>query len=428
MHGLHDGSTEPGQIEVWWQTWPNANLGFCTGVKAGIFVLGPDGQAGLAALGELEAKHGPLPLTPIARTGSGGKHYYFRLPPGVQIKNRANHRKLPIDIRGEGGLAVAPPSRNANGPYVWEVSPDECAPAMPPTWLVEWCAGNGRPNKAAARAFPAQRPASGGEPIIARAVAYLNKIPPAISGQGGHGQTLFAARAMVWGFDLGPERGFQLLWDQYNPRCQPAWSEEELRHKCSEADTVEFDKQRGWLLHERNGHASTDHLGNAAPVEAEIRPNDGRPAVISNYMLQPSAGEGDKLIKVGLAPAHISQELLRLTGGWPKRQDNRLFVPEDNRPFWLDGTEELFAWIARQLPMTDWNRILWAKGEDKVSRQEFAAYLCQTVERYDAVESMPHEPPLPGCYYLHPPSQGGTDERWPSCSIDSSPRPRLTAA
>jgi hypothetical protein len=73
-------------------------------------------------------------------------------------------------------------------------------------------------------------------------------MPPAVSGQGGHDQTMHAARVVVYGFDLGPEAGFGLLWEHYNPRCEPPWSEAELRHKCQEADAKPFDRPRGWLL------------------------------------------------------------------------------------------------------------------------------------------------------------------------------------
>src|SRR5581483_10620543 len=71
---------------------------------------------------------------------------------------------------------------------------------------------------------------------------------PAVSGQGGHDQTFAAARAVVWGFNLGAEVGHQLLREHYNPRCLPPWSEQELRHKCTEADAKPFDKPRGYLL------------------------------------------------------------------------------------------------------------------------------------------------------------------------------------
>ncbi len=90
-----------------------------------------------------------------------------------------------------------------------------------------------------------------GDDRTKRAAAYLAKCDAAISGQGGHDTTMSAARAIVWGFDLGESTGFQLLADHYNPRCQPPWSEKELRHKCADAATKPCDKPRGWLLEDR---------------------------------------------------------------------------------------------------------------------------------------------------------------------------------
>jgi hypothetical protein len=85
---------------------------------------------------------------------------------------------------------------------------------------------------------------------VQRAVKYLDAVEPAVAGSGGHGQTLWAARVVVRGFGLGPEAGFVLLREKYNPRCQPAWSDLELWHKAEEAAVVPFDKPDGWLLAE----------------------------------------------------------------------------------------------------------------------------------------------------------------------------------
>src|SRR5262249_38065549 len=56
------------------------------------------------------------------------------------------------------------------------------------------------------------------------------------------------ARGVVYGFNLGPVVGMQLLVEHYNPRCVPPWSEAELRHKALEADSKPYDKPRGYLL------------------------------------------------------------------------------------------------------------------------------------------------------------------------------------
>lgn len=118
-----------------------------------------------------------------------------------------------------------------------------------------------------------RRATTGRRPSIPeRAAAYLDRCPAAISGQGGHNATLNAARGVVWGFDLGAAAGFDLLWSRYNPRCQPPWSERELRHKCEEADTVEFGKPRGWLLQEEHDQPSSGPSGGGA--SAAPQPED----------------------------------------------------------------------------------------------------------------------------------------------------------
>lgn len=68
-----------------------------------------------------------------------------------------------------------------------------------------------------------------------RAVAYLAKMPEAISGAGGHPACWKAACVLACGFDLSEDATFAILWNEYNPRCSPPWSEKELRHKARQA-------------------------------------------------------------------------------------------------------------------------------------------------------------------------------------------------
>ena len=78
---------------------------------------------------------------------------------------------------------------------------------------------------------------------LERARKYLERMPGAISGLGGHVTTFAAALKMVRGFGLDPDDAFRLLAEVHNPLCAPAWSERELRHKVKQAD------QRGRLPH-----------------------------------------------------------------------------------------------------------------------------------------------------------------------------------
>jgi hypothetical protein len=281
-NGSKDATSDAAQIRRWWKGWPAAGVGICTGQAEGLFMVGPDGPAGLQALAELEKRGSQLPRTPTARSGSGGKHFYFRWPAGPAIMNDRNHLGLPIDIRGEGGYAVAPPSSNAKGAYAWEVSPSDAEAAEAPAWLLEWCRAE-KPERASsssngtaggnAAAVPASifhQRATGRPSIADRAIAYLAEVPPAIADQGGHDQTLWAARVVVLGFDLGPDFGYSILATHYNPRCVPPWSDKELRHKCEQAASVPFGKPRGWLLDEErqgSGEGQARRLGKDVILE-----------------------------------------------------------------------------------------------------------------------------------------------------------------
>jgi hypothetical protein len=254
-HGFKDGTRDEDLLETWWERWPEANVGIATGPASGFFMIGPDGQVGIDALAELERQHGPLPPTPRLRSGGGGMHYYFAWPLEGGIGIAPDHHGVPIDVRGAGGYVVAPPSRHGSGNvYVWEVAPDAVPLAVAPDWLLEWAAS---PNGTKHDPLIVQPECS--PDIPARAVRYLEKCPAAISGNGGHDQTFAVARAVVYGFNLGPEIGFDLLWQHYNPRCVEPWSESELRHKCRDAHTQPFDKPRGYLILE-NDAAFTPHV------------------------------------------------------------------------------------------------------------------------------------------------------------------------
>lgn len=92
------------QIEAWWKTTPNANVGIITGKISGITVV------------DIDMSHGQhvdvdiFPKTFTVRTPTGGYHLYYKYTP--EIKQTANtFPQFPhVDIRSDGGYVVAPPS------------------------------------------------------------------------------------------------------------------------------------------------------------------------------------------------------------------------------------------------------------------------------------------------------------------------------
>nr|WP_276588912.1 MULTISPECIES: phage/plasmid primase, P4 family [unclassified Sphingomonas] len=127
--GVCKATTNPDQVRAWWSKWPSAMIGIAMGSNR-LFALDFDPRVDpdtgeewtLERLkGELEAQiGGPLPASLAVRTPSGGVHVYLQQPTdGDTIRNRGN---LPehVDVRGEGGYVIAPPSVMKDGRrYRW---------------------------------------------------------------------------------------------------------------------------------------------------------------------------------------------------------------------------------------------------------------------------------------------------------------------
>jgi len=126
----------PEQVAEWWRMWPAANIGVATGRESGIVVVDVDPRhGGDETLLRLTEQHGLLPAGPICSTGGGGWHYYYRHPGGRVLSRTVAPG---IDIKGDGGQVVAPPSVHASGvSYEWcdGAGPDTPLPE-PPDWLL----------------------------------------------------------------------------------------------------------------------------------------------------------------------------------------------------------------------------------------------------------------------------------------------------
>lgn len=129
-HGCKDASWEEAQIERWWARWPSAGIGIATGeASGGLLVIDLDvdedkGIDGRESLRRWEMAHGPLPgNTWLSITGRGGYHYFYQV--NRETKNRAGLYEG-VDVRGDGGYIVAPPSIHPNGrAYEWEQGPED---------------------------------------------------------------------------------------------------------------------------------------------------------------------------------------------------------------------------------------------------------------------------------------------------------------
>lgn len=180
--GKDGASGDIGTIAEWLARWPWANWGVRPPV--GVVVLDVDVRnGGPAALAELEARHGALPATLTARTGTGGMHYWLSYHGPTRGKLGQG-----IDVKSNSGYVVAPPSTHAcGGAYEWT---DQRPAAIAPRWVATIL------NPPVRRYGP--RPDSGGIEGLVRFVAD--------SIEGERNQRLFwaACRAAEKGADPGP--------------------------------------------------------------------------------------------------------------------------------------------------------------------------------------------------------------------------------
>jgi hypothetical protein len=92
----------------------------------------------------------------------------------------------------------------------------------------------------------ARVPLASGVDLNKRIRVYIEKIPDAISGQNGHGQTFSVAKALILGWGLSIEEAWPRMFE-YNSRCEPPWTEKELAHKLSDAEKLAGANRAGYL-------------------------------------------------------------------------------------------------------------------------------------------------------------------------------------
>lgn len=162
---------------------------------------------------------------------------------------------------------------------------------------------------------------------IERARRYIAKMPPAISGSGGHNQTYAVARTLYNDFALERSDAWTLLSD-YNLRCEPPWDEKDLAHKLDSA--IKAGGERGRLAKARTARrVATQTLEAGTKVRAADRNNFGEVtqdhgATATVRFVSPEGNTADvELPKSGLRLAD-----------WSPASPDRLY-----QPAWITSAE-----------------------------------------------------------------------------------------
>jgi hypothetical protein len=247
---------DPMEIEGDFEQWPDAGVGIPTGKVNAIFVVETDTIAGhnvdgLASLKALETEHGRLPKTLTAKSPTGSIHRYFAWPSTSDIDIRNSDSKLGpgIDIRANGGMVLAPPTRTPKGVYRWM---NNFPIADAPLWLIKLIEKGSRPQRApSAPSNGARRPVTDEQ---------LREVMECIPNDDGTswedwnrvGMALFAATNGSW---LGAE-----LFDQ--------WSEKNDKYddETTEAKWEAYSTSPPTSI----GVGTLFYLANAAQFEAEM--------------------------------------------------------------------------------------------------------------------------------------------------------------
>jgi putative DNA primase/helicase len=123
-HGYHDATCDSKQIRAWYAKWPTMNIGIACDSQRGPVVIDIDGPSAITFLDGID-----IPSTREATSGRKTKrHLYF--DPSLESEEirrlirpfrDAHGAKITLDILGDGGYVVAPPSRHpeTGRRYAW---------------------------------------------------------------------------------------------------------------------------------------------------------------------------------------------------------------------------------------------------------------------------------------------------------------------
>lgn len=139
--GRNAASRDPDLVRRWWEAVPAANIGVATGGSGGLLVVDLDGDEAADWYGAALLEHGPpgggaLPDGATVRTARGW-HLWLRPPAGVSVRSSAGRVGPKVDVRGDGGYVIAPPSRHPAGRrYVWrDPLPEGPLPELTSAWV-----------------------------------------------------------------------------------------------------------------------------------------------------------------------------------------------------------------------------------------------------------------------------------------------------
>lgn len=415
MEELH---RQYGDIERGWNV--GIRTGWVEGARKKIIGVDIDSRAAF----EWATAHLPETRVRVMTSESPGQHWYYECKgPGIpnRVKVRVDGGRISLDVRGDGGILVAPGSIHGTG-YQYRTDPKwtqeafDSMPAFSPAWF-EW-------KGEAPRVYdPSEAPPELKPPvelsidrIFKRARAYVEGTPGSISGRGtASSECFFLARALVRGFCIQPEDAAKLMHGSaWNSRCQDdqlrpyPWSLDELRHKCLDAARLPFEKPVGWLLlaETPNGNVS------APAAEAEV-PEDGKGSHLEElYKRAREVEEESKSWDATLEEERIENPHMR---GWPLTDTGnaerlvarygKVIAWVGDQSTWRVYDSETGLWLQREVALERaakataraigeeiaWSEVSLEKLESQVAALKVAGHLTPEMEKIHERKEKSHK-------------------------------------
>jgi hypothetical protein len=327
-----------GWLEESWRRHPEAGIAIVTGAVSGVVVVDCDSAEAL------EWANRNLPPTPVrVRTGKG-EHRFYRHP-GEPVRNRAKLEGMGLDVRGDGGYVVAPPSLHPTGAvYAWIGGIPltlEHLPTFVPAWLAR---PDAQQDLAPAPVSATRSPPVGAAHVnvpppgvhdltLRRAQAWMARRDPAVQGHGGDQHTFTTACQLVRDFGLDEATAWPLM-EAWNATCVPPWSAADLRAKLRSAlrsgSAVvgsKPDRDPG------RSQGAENLIAEARAWSQESRPGPATPPPVAAAAVKASKGKASKDKVVGAGP-----------GPAPDNDPRPIvYVEDDPRRVYLATLQEL-AW------------------------------------------------------------------------------------
>ncbi len=219
----------PQQVAYWFDHKPKSNLGLVCGAMSGLVCVDIDPRNGGQAW--YDQHRAQLCGGIVEVTGSGGLHVWFRHPGGFVVSHTGKHGLAPgVELKADGGhqVVITPSLHPCGKPYTCEMdflSVREFAEVLP-DWIARSIIA---PEKRQRR-----KETYTDNPLdIELCRARLEAVAPAVEGAGGDHQT-FVAACLGRDHDLS-ESAFLPLLMEWNKRCSPPWSHDDLVEKMRHA-------------------------------------------------------------------------------------------------------------------------------------------------------------------------------------------------